>query len=65
MVIVMEMDCRKLLKRSFSHLIHAKTIVTLNVPDEFQYLQPELMALLSEQLTPILGEPGSESCRHP
>jgi predicted protein tyrosine phosphatase len=34
-----------------------KTVLELSIPDNFQRMQPELVVILTEQLTPHLGPP--------
>ena len=56
-VCVMEARLLKVLKRRFPDQMAAKTVVELNIPDNFQRMQPELIAILTEQLIPHLGPP--------
>ena len=32
--------------------------LTLDIPDDYQCMQPELLAILTEKLVPYLGRPG-------
>jgi predicted protein tyrosine phosphatase len=59
MVFVMEGRLRGMLRRRFPEAVQNKNLVCLEVPDDFQLLQPELLTLLRERLTPYLGEPAS------
>ena len=54
-VFVMERRLRTLLRRRFAVALAGKKVVCLNVPDDFQFGQPELMAVLTERLAPHLG----------
>jgi predicted protein tyrosine phosphatase len=56
-VCAMEPRITKILKRRFPDQMAAKDVLELNIPDNFQRMQPELLALLVEQLTPHLGTP--------
>jgi predicted protein tyrosine phosphatase len=58
-VFVMDRRLSKLLRRRFAAVMEGKELVCLDVPDDFQFLQPELLALLTERLVPWLGPPGS------
>jgi predicted protein tyrosine phosphatase len=58
-VFVMESHIAKLLKRRFPEQTQAKPIHSLDIPDDFQRMQPELVALLTERLTPHLGPPAA------
>jgi len=53
-VFVMEKAHRnKLSKRFKSHLGRAR-VICLNIPDEFEFMQPELVTLLKARVTPHL-----------
>jgi predicted protein tyrosine phosphatase len=56
-VFVMERHLLRLLRRRFAAALEGKDLVCLDVPDEFQFQQPELIAVLSERLAPHLGQP--------
>ena len=56
---VMEGRLRKMLRRRFPAELIDKTLVCLDVPDDFQFLQPELLTILAERLLPHLGPPAS------
>jgi predicted protein tyrosine phosphatase len=59
-IFVMERRLRGLLRRRFGALLEGKELVCLEVPDDFQFMQPELLAALAERLTPYLGQPVPE-----
>jgi len=44
----------------FSSWRGSKRIECLDVPDLFDYMNPELLRILTEKLRPYLGEPGLE-----
>jgi len=56
-VFVMERRLRGMLRRRFATVMEGKELVCLEVPDDFQFQQPELVAILTERLTPHLGQP--------
>jgi predicted protein tyrosine phosphatase len=56
-VFVMERRLRRLLRRRFAAALAGKELVCLDVPDDFQFQQPELVAVLTERLAPHLGLP--------
>ncbi len=56
-VFVMERRLRRSLRQRFGAALQGKDVVCLEVPDDFQYLQAELLAVLTERLVPYLGQP--------
>jgi predicted protein tyrosine phosphatase len=56
-VIVMERRLAKMLRRRFREALGEREVVDLGVPDDYQFMQPELVALLRERLEPLLGPP--------
>jgi predicted protein tyrosine phosphatase len=56
-IMVMEKRLLRMFKKQFPD--NTANIVCLNVPDEFQRDQPELIEILTEQLTPYLGSPAA------
>jgi predicted protein tyrosine phosphatase len=46
LIIVMEKSHRNRLNRKFGHLVGGKRVAVLNIPDEFDYMDPELVNLL-------------------
>ena len=54
-IFVMERRQKKRLTSMFSHHLADKKLAVLDVPDRFEYMQPELVDLLYRRLTPILG----------
>jgi predicted protein tyrosine phosphatase len=56
-VFVMDDRLERLIRKRFAATIDGKNLVCLAVPDDFQFMQPELLALLTERLTPHLGKP--------
>jgi predicted protein tyrosine phosphatase len=56
-VIVMERRLVKMLRRRFRQALGDREVIDLDVPDDYQFMQPELLALLRERLGPLLGPP--------
>jgi predicted protein tyrosine phosphatase len=54
-VFVMEQSYRKKLPRKFAGLLKDKRVVCLDVPDNYQYLQAELVDLLKSRVEGIMG----------
>ena len=49
-IAVMEKRQLSRLKRQYGALINGKRLVCLDVPDQYEFMQPELVALLDEKL---------------
>jgi len=56
-VCVLEPRIERILHRRFPDLLAEKKVLVLHIPDDYQRMQPELIAILTEQLTPHLGPP--------
>jgi predicted protein tyrosine phosphatase len=54
LVCVMEPAHRRKLSREHARWLKNKRVVCLDVPDEFTYMQPELVALLKRRVGPLL-----------
>jgi predicted protein tyrosine phosphatase len=54
-VFVMEPRHRKRLDTIFGKGMAGKRVVVLGIPDDFEFMQPELIALLEAKLEPFLG----------
>jgi predicted protein tyrosine phosphatase len=59
-IFVMEKRLERLLRRGFGPLLAEKTLVNLHIPDDYQHMEPTLLALLTERLTAHLGPPLNE-----
>ena len=53
-VFVMERTHRNKLSKKFRPYLKSVRIVCPNIPDEFEYMQPELITLLKARVTPHL-----------
>ncbi len=56
-IFVMEKTHQRKLRDKFksSSALHNKRIVCLNIPDNYAYMQPELIVLLEKKILPLLG----------
>ncbi|MBB4867336.1 putative protein tyrosine phosphatase [Pseudomonas nitritireducens] len=55
LVFVMERRHRQALLRRFPAAMRGKRLVCLDIPDDYAYLQPELVLLLERKVGPLLG----------
>ncbi|MCB9959715.1 MAG: phosphotyrosine protein phosphatase [Rhodospirillaceae bacterium] len=53
-IYAMEDRHRQKIRKKFRKALGAKPMVTLHIPDEYEFMQPELISLLTERL-PDLG----------
>ena len=53
-ILVMEPVHRKRLNRKFKHALAGKRIAVLNIPDEYDYMDPVLVSLLQVRCAPYL-----------
>ncbi len=61
-IFVMEKRHAAILRQKYPSEIAAKSLVILHVPDDYQYLDPELIEILTSRLTEYLEiEDGEES----
>jgi predicted protein tyrosine phosphatase len=54
LVFAMEQAHRRKLQKRFGSLLPKKQIVVLNIPDKFGFMDPELVRILEERVTPHL-----------
>ncbi len=59
LIFVMEKWHRLILEEDFSAALKGKRMICLNIPDEFQYMEPELVYLLKAALAHHLELPES------
>jgi predicted protein tyrosine phosphatase len=52
-IFVMERDHRTKLSRKFGASLHSKRIICLDIPDEFEYMDPALVRLLEAKAGPF------------
>jgi predicted protein tyrosine phosphatase len=61
MVFVMEAAHRAKMARRFARALRGKRVVCLNIPDDYEYMAPELVRLLWERVP--RSAPGLAECR--
>lgn len=54
LIVVMEKSHRSKLKRGFARQLAGKRVVCLDIPDVYDFMQPELVALLEKRMAPYL-----------
>lgn len=54
-VFVMEQNHRSKLMKSFKPWLRDKRVICLGIPDDYDYMQPELVRLLEARVTPHLA----------
>lgn len=54
LIFVMEKSHRSKLSESFKTHLGGKKIVCLNIPDDYRFMEPALVALLQSKVTPYL-----------
>lgn len=55
-IFVMEPDHRQELGRKFQEVCRSKKVICLNIPDQYNYMDPELVELLKERVSRHLGD---------
>jgi predicted protein tyrosine phosphatase len=55
-IFVMESKHRRRLQERFGAELQNKRVVCLNIPDDYQFMQPELVTLLQSTIPPYLEE---------
>lgn len=56
LVFVMERRHRQAVQRRFPSALRGKRLVCLDIPDDYAYLQPELLRLLERKVGPFLRQ---------
>ena len=54
-IMVMEEKHKSRLKAEFSRALEGRTIHVLDIPDDYRYMDPELVEQLELSVTPLLG----------
>ncbi len=54
-IVVMEKAHKNKLSKKYKEYLVGKRIVVLSIPDEYEFMQPELIALLKEKVPPFVG----------
>jgi predicted protein tyrosine phosphatase len=60
-VFAMEKTHREKLRKKFGPLLRAKRIVVLGIPDEYSYMDPNLLQVLRKKMRPYLSGTGDEN----
>jgi predicted protein tyrosine phosphatase len=54
LIIVMEKEHRSRLNRKFGKSLAGKRVVVLNIPDDYEYMDPVLVRLLEQRCSPYV-----------
>jgi predicted protein tyrosine phosphatase len=54
-IFVMEKTHLRKLRNKFQVALHNQRTICLDIPDNYEYMQPELIALLYRKVLPLLG----------
>lgn len=54
-IVVMEASHRRRLMSRFRRQLRGKRVLCLGIPDDYDFMQPELVALLLKKAGPLLG----------
>ncbi len=57
LIFVMETSHRRKLNRQFGPWLKGKRVICLDIPDQYAYMDPELIQRLKQKVLPILGLP--------
>ena len=53
-IFVMEQTHRRKLSQKFRRYLNGKSVICLGIPDDYAFMQPELVALLQKKVAPFL-----------
>ena len=53
-LIVMEKSHREAIRKRYRTALGSRRVIVIGIPDEFEYMQEELVALLKERVPPFL-----------
>ena len=54
-IFVMEKSHRNKLSKKFKPWLKDKRVICLDIPDEYEYMEPALVELLKQKVLPLLG----------
>lgn len=54
-ILVMEEKHKSRLKAEFGRILERRAIHVLDIPDDYKYMDPELVELLEQSVAPLLG----------
>jgi len=63
LIFVMEQNHRTKLSRTFRDSLRNKRVISLDIPDDYDFMDPALILLLKQKLTPFLGQPVKENAQ--
>jgi predicted protein tyrosine phosphatase len=55
MIFVMEKSHKAKLSKNFQPFLKGKKVICLDIPDEFEYMEPALIELFKKKVLPLLG----------
>ena len=55
LIFVMEQKHARRLREKFAEELVSKPLICLHIPDDYQFMQPELIALMESTVTPHLA----------
>lgn len=55
LIFVMEKTHRRKLSQKFRPYLKDKRVICLDIPDNYDYMQPKLVELLKKEVVPLLG----------
>lgn len=55
LIFVMEPSHRRKLSKTFQPWLKQKRVVCLDIPDQYEYMEPALVELLKKKVLPLLG----------
>lgn len=53
-IFVMEKKHKQFLQKHFPHILYEKELINLEIPDEYEYMHPELIDILEEAVSEYL-----------
>lgn len=56
-IFVMEKAHKNRLTKKFGRLLKGKRVICLDIPDEYEYMQPDLISILKAKVSPYLRLP--------
>lgn len=54
LILVMEKIHRRKLAARFSHCLKDKRVVCLDIPDNYEYMSPDLITILNQKVLPLI-----------
>ena len=55
LILVMEKTHRRKLTAKFQHCLKDKRLVCLDIPDNYEYMDPELVEILEQKISSLIG----------